>query len=182
MFRRILVAFDGSDPAKQALRDGVELARADDGELTVLSVSLPIAAWVAEAGLTPPLDMDGVQQEVDDVFWTELDEAGEVIPSDVVSTSTLRIGDAAEEILDQVRSGGHDIVVIGSRGRGVTGPLVRGSVSRQVSEACSVPVLIVHGAKGSPPGEVSGEVPTSLAMSQGNGRFQLGNGGAGCSP
>jgi nucleotide-binding universal stress UspA family protein len=131
------------------VRDGVELARADDGELTVLSVSLPIAAWVAEAGLTPPLDMDGVQQEVDDVFWTELDEAGEVI-------------------LDQVRSGGHDIVVIGSRGRGVTGPLVRGSVSRQVSEACSVPVLIVHGAKGSPPGEVSGEVPTSLAMSQGN--------------
>jgi nucleotide-binding universal stress UspA family protein len=169
MFSRILVAFDGSDHAKQALRDGVELARAGDAKLTVLSVSLPIAAWVKEAGLAPPLSMNEVQQQVDDVFWTELDEAGEMIPSDVVSTSTLRIGDAAEEILDQVRSGGHDLVVIGSRGRGNnSSSLDLGSVSRLVSAVCPVPVLIIHGAKSSPRCEVSGEVPTSLAMSHGN--------------
>lgn len=138
MFSRILVAFDGSDHAKQALRDGVELAQVGDAKLTVLSVSLPIAAWVKEAGLGKPLSVDEVQRQVDDVFWTELDEAGEMIPSDVVSTSTLRVGDAAEEILDQV------------------------------SEACPVPVLIVHGAKSSPPDEVSLEVPTSPAMSHGN--------------
>lgn len=150
MFSRILVAFDGSDHAKQALVDGVELARAGDGKLTVLSVSLPIAAWVSGAGLAPPLNMDRVQQQVDDVFWAELNEAGEMIPADLASTSTLRIGDAAEEILDQVQSGVHDLVVIGSRGRGNVESHSLGSVCQQVSQACSVPVLIVHGVKNSP--------------------------------
>lgn len=77
-----------------------------------------------------------------------------MIPADVPSTSTLRIGDAAEEILDQVRSGVHDLVVIGSRGRGDVESHSLGSVSQQVSQACAVPVLIVHGAKAAPTPEL----------------------------
>jgi hypothetical protein len=53
--------------------------------MTVLSVSPPIAAWVTEAGLAPPLDMDGIQHQVDDVFWTDLNEAGGMIPAEVQS-------------------------------------------------------------------------------------------------
>jgi nucleotide-binding universal stress UspA family protein len=108
--------------------------------------------------------MDQVQRQVDDVFWTELNEAGAIIPTDVPSTSTLRIGDAAEEILKQVRSGTHDLVVIGSRGRGNVESHSLGSVSQQVSRACSVPVLIVHGAKSSPLPEL--DAPIERTSSQ----------------
>lgn len=171
MFSRILVAFDGSDHAKRCLTDAVDLARAGDGKLTVLSVSLPVAAWVNEAGLAPPLDMGGVQQQVDDIFWTELNEAGGMIPAEVQSTSTLRVGDPAEEILDQVRTGEHDLVVIGSRGRGAVKTESLGRVSRHVSQSCPVPVLIVHGKVGTPP-EI--DAPGDQTISQNGDRLLRG--------
>jgi nucleotide-binding universal stress UspA family protein len=48
VFSGILVAFDGSDHAKRCLTDAVALARDGDGdgELTVLSVSLPVGVLV----------------------------------------------------------------------------------------------------------------------------------------
>lgn len=57
-------------------------------------------------------------------------------------------GHAAAEILDQAREGKHDLVVVGSRGRGEVESLFLGSVSQQVSHASPVPVLIVHGDDG----------------------------------
>jgi nucleotide-binding universal stress UspA family protein len=74
----------------------------------------------------------------------DLDEALAVLPGDVRAAPKVLIGRPAEEIVKEVGAGKHDLVVIGSRGRGEVKSLFLGSVSLQVSQACPVPVLIVH--------------------------------------
>jgi nucleotide-binding universal stress UspA family protein len=144
MFRRILVAFDGSDHAKQALKEAAELAQLSDGELTVLSVSPPLSAWVFGGGVAPPLNINEIQEGIKGAYREELDEALAALPAGVPATPKLLTGRPAEEIVSEVGSGGHDLVVIGSRGRGEVKSLFLGSVSLQVSQACRVPILIVH--------------------------------------
>jgi nucleotide-binding universal stress UspA family protein len=56
-------------------------------------------------------------------------------------------GSPAERILAQVESGGHDLVIMGSRGRGTIASLFLGSVSSNVLQQSLVPVLIVRQAE-----------------------------------
>ncbi len=62
--------------------------------------------------------------------------AAEVVPLELA-------GDAAEAVVEAVRARAVELVVIGSRGFGVLGRLVHGSVSTQVSQEVRCPVMVV---------------------------------------
>lgn len=47
MFKRVLVAYDGSDGARVALRQGIELARALGAELSSISVEEHLPHYAA---------------------------------------------------------------------------------------------------------------------------------------
>jgi nucleotide-binding universal stress UspA family protein len=53
-------------------------------------------------------------------------------------------GDPAQSVLDQAVADGHDLIVLGSRGRDDATSLLLGSVSHAVLHRSHVPVLIVH--------------------------------------
>jgi nucleotide-binding universal stress UspA family protein len=69
---------------------------------------------------------------------------------DVGVCTLLLEGPPAKRIVERVREGRHDLVVMGSHGRGRLGSALLGSVSQQVVQHSPVPVLAIHGPREEP--------------------------------
>jgi nucleotide-binding universal stress UspA family protein len=144
VFLNILVAIDGSEHGAAALRTAAQLAREEHARLTVLTAVPPAPAF---AQLTAP----GVAALGDAAHL--LGEAGarmtkqiEAVPDDVSVTSIVMAGPPAQVILERLREGRHDLLVMGTRGLGRVGSALLGSVSQTVLHAAEVPVLVVRDA------------------------------------
>jgi len=64
--------------------------------------------------------------------------------AEIVHDMVIRYGDIAEQILDEIKSSGCDMVILGSKGRGVLKNLMVGSVAQKVLASTSVPTLLVR--------------------------------------
>ena len=146
MFTRILVAVDRSEHGRAAVREAVDIALTQGASLSILTVYSTLLSWPATMGA-------GIPQEVlDDFAQGRLAEARETLEETVASlppgveVHTLMIDgtNPGSVILDESERGGHDLVVIGSRGRGDATSLLLGSVSHQVLHHSHVPVLVVR--------------------------------------
>jgi nucleotide-binding universal stress UspA family protein len=143
MFKRVLIAYDGSDHSSQALAEAADLARANDAELTVLSVAPRMSKWITAGAVVSPININEMQENIEEGCRRELKEVVDALPGDLRVTSKVLTGSAGEEIVSQARAAGNDLIVVGSRGRGEVESLFLGSVSQHVSHASPVPVLIV---------------------------------------
>ena len=142
MYRRLLVAFDGSAHAQRALADAIEMARACNGRLTLLAVVPEPSVW-AFSGYDVPVDVDRLARGVERNYEAMLEAAVSAVPDDVPVTRILRRGTPGEAIVDAANTGEHDLVVMGCRGRGELRSLLLGSVSHHVLHGSRVPVLVV---------------------------------------
>jgi nucleotide-binding universal stress UspA family protein len=142
VFRNILVAVDGSPHADRALTEAIDIARGSRARLTIITavaeprtgMTMALAAGAA-AGLVPAL-----MREADRIVRAAADR----VPDDVSVTTILTEHPIRAAILERVEAGHHDLVVMGSRGRGTVRSAVLGSVSHHVLHHSPVPVLIVH--------------------------------------
>jgi nucleotide-binding universal stress UspA family protein len=146
VFRDILVAVDGSAHADRALEEAIDLARLSGGSLTLVTVVPELSTWflAAGTGLPPPVDLAQLRDDLLREYGQMLEQAEARVPDGVRSTALVLEGRVGEAIVRQVRAGGHDLVAMGSRGRGELRSMVLGSVSHQVLHDSPVPVLIVH--------------------------------------
>jgi nucleotide-binding universal stress UspA family protein len=138
VFRNILVAIDGSPTATAALEEAIELARSDGARLLLLSVAAP-PRWRYTGPTYVPYPTD---EELQRAACDALARAEALVPADVSVSSIVRVGSPAAEIVTRAAEGGHDLIVMGSRGHGVVGSLLLGSVSRAVVADSPVPVLV----------------------------------------
>src|SRR6202035_2496562 len=73
-----------------------------------------------------------------------LREAVERVPDDVSVRTVTSQKPVRHALIDQIASGHHDLIVMGSRGRGAVRAALLGSVSHYVLNHSPVPVLVVH--------------------------------------
>jgi nucleotide-binding universal stress UspA family protein len=149
MFTRLLVAFDGSCHARRALTEAIDLARTNNGRLTVITVVPERSVWMLGGGYELlPVNLDELNKQVECAYQSTLDEAIDDVPDDLPVVKMLRRGPAGPAIVDQSGAGDHDLIVMGSRGRSELRSLLLGSVSHHVLHASPVPVLVVHASQG----------------------------------
>ncbi|MCS7462029.1 universal stress protein [Paenibacillus doosanensis] len=138
LFSKILVPFDGSNLSRKALSKAVDIvqetASRESGK-PVLEV-LHIVQDVSYAmGTTITVDPK-ISQAV-------IDEAKQMVPSDVQASFAIEYGQPANTILNYANDNGFDFIIMGSRGLGTIREFFLGSVSHNVVQNSKVPVLIV---------------------------------------
>lgn len=139
MRKRILVAFDGTDQAVDAL----EYAAAEwpDAELVLLYVIDPAEAGVSAARGVPSGAEEWFERSKAEAEGTLADGAALVDRS--VETVT-EVGRPSEAIVEFATGADVDLVVIGSHGRKGISRMVLGSVAEEVVRSSPVPVTVVR--------------------------------------
>jgi nucleotide-binding universal stress UspA family protein len=139
---KLLVAVDGSDPARRAVDAAAKLARATGGaEVLLLNVrDSPIYY-----GELPPFDAESVERGQAAAQQALLDDAlAHARRCGLENVRPLAAeGLAAQEISRLALEHGVDQIVMGTRGRNLLGGLLLGSVAQRVVHLAAMPVLLV---------------------------------------
>jgi nucleotide-binding universal stress UspA family protein len=141
MFHNILVAVDGSPDSEQALTEAIDLAESEHAQLTLITAvsQVPAAAY-----MTAGEEMTRLLQDAHADAEAGLRRARERVPDDLSVTAVLSEQPIRSALIDQIAKGEHDLVVMGSRGRGAVRAALLGSVSHHVLHHSPIPVLIIH--------------------------------------
>ncbi|HWQ47858.1 MAG TPA: universal stress protein [Methanosarcina sp.] len=145
LYKKILIATDGSQNSVQAINAGMEIARLSEGKAYAMHV----------------VDTSGYPPEREDQKWTKLmEEQFKTFGLEMTATVeeaakaagvkvefvTLK-GHPAEKILDFAEKNAVDMIVVGSLGKNDVERFLLGSVSEKVVRNAKVPVLVVHGKR-----------------------------------
>ncbi|GGO51569.1 Nucleotide-binding universal stress protein, UspA family [Roseovarius pacificus] len=147
MFRKILVAYDGSKGAEAALEKGAELCKLTGAELMVLTVYRHHS--ILEASLSMVRGSDESGASLDDAMRAVSREAAEHAKARAGELGVesvhafIKGGPSARTIVSFAEEKGCDLIVVGSRGLGASEGYMLGSVSHKVTSLTSIPVLVI---------------------------------------
>jgi nucleotide-binding universal stress UspA family protein len=137
---RILVPYDFSNHSATALRAASAWSAAFDGELTLLHVVEPV---VYPEFYSTNVVSDDVMSRLKDRAAEALEQAARELLADQPVDTLIRIGRAADTVVEEAHQGGYNLVVMGNRGLSALEHLVLGSVTEAVLRRCDVPLLTV---------------------------------------
>jgi nucleotide-binding universal stress UspA family protein len=142
MFHSILVAIDGSADAEQALAQAIDLADSEHARLTLFTAVAmpPVEAYWGTAGAVAA----DLARDAETEAETILKVAVARVPDGVSVSTVLSKEPVRHALLHEINSGAHDLVVMGSRGRGAVRSVLLGSVSHYVLHHVAVPMMIVR--------------------------------------
>jgi nucleotide-binding universal stress UspA family protein len=128
MFKRILLAYDGSDHTLAALRQSADLARLCNAELHLLGIVVTTgSAAMAQAYL--PDNFFGMERAaIEKALKTAVDDLGE----HVSVHARIREGNPAEQIAAHAHEIGADLAVIGHSDKGVLERWFEGSTGAKL--------------------------------------------------
>lgn len=141
LIKRILVPTDGSEGALEAAEYAAGLVRHFRANVTLLHVVQPLRVMLHVSGL----EREQVQKELLEagkaiLTLTQAPFARAGIPAD----TELREGSPGDLIAEVAEQGNYDLIVIGSRGSGMSDSWLLGSVAQRVARSAPCPVLVVR--------------------------------------
>jgi nucleotide-binding universal stress UspA family protein len=139
LFSNILVGLDGSPSSERALKHAIDLAEAGNAKLTLMTVAPPPATYVTLGGVS----LETMIAELDKWASDVLETAAQLVPDELDAQRVQARGDAGHEILNEVKRGHYDLIVLGTRGRGRAQEGLLGSVNGYLHFHAHVPLLSV---------------------------------------
>ncbi len=143
MFQRILFPTDGSSTALKACGVAVDLARRYGATLQVVSVidPVPFVAFPEGGGEALAYYLEAAEQAAKEGIAQARQQAGAAgVPCESL---VLREHGPAMAVVEQAKSSGADLIVMGSHGRRGLDAVILGSVAQKVLTLSPVAVLIV---------------------------------------
>ncbi len=145
MFGSIVVGTDGSETAREAVRQAVDLAKAVGAKVQLVSAYEPVSNQrIREERQQAPDDVQWSINPREDVDAT-LADAAELAENAGVSVERFaRQGDPADAILDVAEETKADLIIVGNKGMTGARRFLLGSVPNKVSHHAPCSVLIIR--------------------------------------
>jgi nucleotide-binding universal stress UspA family protein len=131
--RRLLIAYDGGEPARSALELGIELASAAGAAIGIVSV-------VPADGVAPDDPWSGTSEHAAELYEAKL----RVAAAGLTAETHEPTGNPGPSIVAVAASFEYDTIVIGARRLGPIRRRLLGSVSRYVASHSSATVVIAR--------------------------------------
>ena len=139
MYKKILLATDGSENAKRAANEAAGLARELSSHVILVYIihNPPSQSRMVQANFD-------VHSLLEEDAKSDIKNTLEIFETEGLAyTLKVAIGDPAAEIIGIAEKENADLIVIGSRGLGTLKGVFMGSVSQKVTHHAKCPVMIV---------------------------------------
>jgi universal stress protein A len=142
--RSILVPTDFSECGNYALSCAASLARTFKASIICVHVIEPIVPTVGYSGMSEPLPIADISEQLEDSAERELPKLAECEECAGLDVEELIVhGEAASEIVQVAKDRDVDLIVISSHGRTGLGRILFGSTAEAVVRHAPCPVLVV---------------------------------------
>ena len=150
MYKRLLVAFDGSEQSYKALYHAISIAEKFGAELTLLTVVprhiTPVITDNAFGEIANVEHILDYHEKLKSKYQCILTKAGSSVRlehPDLNVSTILREGRPSANIVDLAKKDGYDLIVMGSRGIGGIKGWIIGSTCNRVVDSCTKPIIII---------------------------------------
>lgn len=144
MYKKILVAIDGSHTSSLALQEAIKLAQEQSARLRLVHVIDEFPFITADAGMMDNAQLEEILfktgQDIIDEARAKVIAAGLEVETALPENLTQRI---ATVIVEEAKGWSADLVVVGTHGRRGIQHLVLGSVAEGVTRAAIMPILLI---------------------------------------
>lgn len=139
MYKKILLPTDGSGYAEQEV-DRVSNLISDGGEIIILSV----AGKLTSSAFQRRKNIRKVNEVLKKEAETAVENMEKLFDSSLNVKTMVRVGFAAEVIIDVAKEENVDLIVISASGKGGLHRFILGSVAEEVLSKADGDVLLVH--------------------------------------
>ena len=139
MFKKILIANDGSEGAKHALKVAIDFAKKYNAELHSISVEEGVPHYAATIG-----EVEEYKKEANEFFNKINDEAVDLSRKEGIELHTkVQAGHEVETIINYAKEEKFDLLVIGFMGHSKIFGRVWGSTSQNIAKLAPCTVVVV---------------------------------------